>query len=252
MFEENLSQLLPETGRSRATNLKTQKKTKWIKMHQSKVKMCFLRGPLRWLTEQKNPKFLWSLQNAKHDTRIWLQVGIFWVDILNSASRILQCWSNYVKINSASISTRHRKNSKQSGIVAIDSCFALFGARQYGVTTRESFLGYLKLMLLFFVLYHFMLPGNFYYGSEIRHGIFWGINFGPAIFWGFVWSPRDFWGFWFFSPFDHPCHLNSGVPPMGLSYWKGRWIFHTFHPKLIYIFLIRNCVGESNEKTKSS
>ena len=36
------------------------------------------------------------------------------------------------------ISTRHRKNSKQSGIVAIDSCFALFGARQYGATTREK------------------------------------------------------------------------------------------------------------------
>ena len=35
-------------------------------------------------------------------------------------------------------STRHRKNSKQSGIAAIGSCFALFGARQYGVTTRES------------------------------------------------------------------------------------------------------------------
>ena len=30
--------------------------------------MCFLRGPLRWLTEQKNPKFLWSLQNAQRDT----------------------------------------------------------------------------------------------------------------------------------------------------------------------------------------
>ena len=30
-------------------------------------------------------------------------------------------------------------NKKQSGIVAIDSCFALsFGARQYGVTTKES------------------------------------------------------------------------------------------------------------------
>ena len=42
-----------------------------------------------------------------------------------------------MKINSAR-STRHRKNSKQSGIVAIDSCFALFGARQYGATTRES------------------------------------------------------------------------------------------------------------------
>ena len=32
----------------------------------------------------------------------------------------------------------HRKNSKQSEIVAIDSCFALFGARQYGVTTRDQ------------------------------------------------------------------------------------------------------------------
>ena len=35
-------------------------------------------------------------------------------------------------------STQHRQNQKQSGIVAIDSCFALFGARQYGVTTKES------------------------------------------------------------------------------------------------------------------
>ena len=35
-------------------------------------------------------------------------------------------------------STRHRKNSKQSGIVALDNCFALFGARQYGVTTRDQ------------------------------------------------------------------------------------------------------------------
>ena len=35
-------------------------------------------------------------------------------------------------------STRHRKNSKQSAIVAIDSCFALFGARQYGATTSKS------------------------------------------------------------------------------------------------------------------
>ena len=41
-------------------------------------------------------------------------------------------------------------------------------------------------MFLFFVLYHFMLLGNFYYGSEIRHGIFGGINFGPVIFLGFV------------------------------------------------------------------
>ena len=41
------SQLLPETGRSQATNLETQKQTKWIEMHQSQVNMSFLRGPLR-------------------------------------------------------------------------------------------------------------------------------------------------------------------------------------------------------------
>ena len=57
-------------------------------------------------------------------------------------------------------------------------------------------MGYSKLMFLFFVLYHFILSGNFYYGSEIRHGIFWGINFGPGIFWGFCLKPKGFfWGF---------------------------------------------------------
>ena len=30
----------------------------------------------------------------------------------------------------------------------------------------------------FFVLYHSMLSGNFY-GAEIRHRIFWGLNVGP-------------------------------------------------------------------------
>ena len=33
--------LLPETGRSQATNLETQKQTKWIEMHQSQVKDVF-------------------------------------------------------------------------------------------------------------------------------------------------------------------------------------------------------------------
>ena len=43
-----------------------------------------------------------------------------------------------MKINSARLtSTRHRQNSKQIGIVAKDSCFALFGARQYGAKTRK-------------------------------------------------------------------------------------------------------------------
>ena len=49
----------------------------------------------------------------------------------------------------------------------------------------RDFLGYSKLIFLFFVLYHFMLSGNFYCGSEIRHRIFWGINFGPVMFFFF-------------------------------------------------------------------
>ena len=49
------SWLLPESGLSQATNLEKQKQTKWMEMHQSQVNMCFLRGPLQWLTEQKNP-----------------------------------------------------------------------------------------------------------------------------------------------------------------------------------------------------
>ena len=56
-----------------------------------------------------------------------------------------------------------------------------------------------------------MLSGNFC-GSESRHWIFGGLNFGPGIFWGFVWSPKDFFGFWFLPPFDHPCHLKSPSP----------------------------------------
>ena len=36
-------------------------------------------------------------------------------------------------------------------------------------------------MFLFFMLYHLMLSRNFY-GSEFRHGIFWGLNFGPGTF----------------------------------------------------------------------
>ena len=50
----------------------------------------------------------------------------------------------------------------------------------------RDFWGYSKLIFLFFVLYHFMLPANFYYGSEFQHWILWGINFGPAIFFFFL------------------------------------------------------------------
>ena len=44
------------------------------------------------------------------------------------------------------------------------------------------------------------------YGSEIWHEIFGGLNFGPGIF----------FGFWFLPPFNHPSHLKSGVPLLGI------------------------------------
>ena len=66
-----------------------------------------------------------------------------------------------------------------------------------------------------------MVPQINFYGSEIRHGIFWGggggLNVSPGIFLSFVWSPRDFLGFWFLPPFDHPCHLKSAVPSWALA-----------------------------------
>ena len=95
--------------------------------------------------------------------------------------------------------------------------FAERAARYKEFGYNWDFFGYSKLIFLFFVLYHFMLPGNFYCGSEIRHGIFWGINFGPVIFFWFFDAQGIFLGFDFCPPFDHPCHLKSGVPPLGLS-----------------------------------
>ena len=44
---------------------------------------------------------------------------------------------------------------------------------------------------------------GYFYSSEIGYGIPWRVKF---------WS-RDFFGFWFLPPFNHPCHLKSGVPP---------------------------------------
>ena len=55
-------------------------------------------------------------------------------------------------------------------------------------------------MFLVFVLYHFILSGNFYYGSEIRHWIFWGINFGRGIVGFFFEAQGIFWGVLIFAP----------------------------------------------------
>ena len=50
-------------------------------------------------------------------------------------------------------------------------------------------------MFLIFVIYHLMLSGNFY-GSEIRHGSFFGIKFwSRVIFWVLLKALRIFLGF---------------------------------------------------------
>ena len=77
---------------------------------------------------------IYSGSRVSSSNKASVGVDYLGADILNSASRILQCWSYYVKINSA----RHQHDTKQSGIVAIDSCFVLFETRQYGVTTRDQ------------------------------------------------------------------------------------------------------------------
>ena len=58
---------------------------------------CFLRGPLRWLTAAKCANVSWPLNFR---VRVFLKSALK-AAILNSASRILQGWSYYVKINSA-------------------------------------------------------------------------------------------------------------------------------------------------------
>ena len=64
----------------------------------------------------------------------------------------------------------------------------------------RDFWGYSKLIFLFFVLYHFMPSGNFYCGSEIRHGIFWGINFGPVMFFFFFFEAQGIFSVLVFAP----------------------------------------------------
>ena len=69
------------------------------------------------------------------------------------------------------------------------------------------------------VLYHLLLSGFFFSGGG------GGLNVGPGLFsfsflgggGGGVLSTRDFLRFPFLPPFDHPCHLKSGLlsPPRG-------------------------------------
>ena len=92
--------------------------------------------------------------------------------------------------------------------------FAERAARYKEFGYNWDFFGYSKLIFLFFVLYHFMLPGNFYCGSEIRHGIFWGINFGPVIFLFFCLKPKGFFWVLIFAPVPSSLSLEIRSVPL--------------------------------------
>ena len=54
-----------------------------------------------------------------------------------------------------------------------------------------------------------------FYGSQIRHGIFWGLNFGSGIFFGSHWNPWDFGEVFIFAPIRSSLSLEiqSALPP---------------------------------------
>ena len=60
------------------------------------------------------------------------KIGIT-IDTLNSA-KLVVLRKNYL----CQTSTRHRKNPKQGGIVALDSCFAIIVARQDSASTERT------------------------------------------------------------------------------------------------------------------
>ena len=69
-----------------------------------------------------------------------------------------------------------------------------------------------------------------FYGSQIRHGIFWGLNFGSRIFLGSHWNPWDFWEVFIFAPIRSSLSLeirSSSPPPLptGLCVCQ-HWLCH--------------------------
>ena len=49
--------------------------------------------------------------------------------------------------------------------------------------------------------------------GKIGMGIFLLLFFGKETFLGLVGGPKDFLGVLILPPFDHPCHLKSGLHP---------------------------------------
>ena len=91
-----------------------------------------------WVRVCKKPTSSWrsSLKNVdgrNNSQQCWELLRTCWQKYTNGSNYPKQCWSYYLKINS----TRHQHDT-QSGIVAVESCFAIFEAHQCGVTDGES------------------------------------------------------------------------------------------------------------------
>ena len=197
-------------------------------MHQSKVKMCFLRGPLRWLTEQKNPKFLWSLQNAKHDTRIWLQVGILQAEYCN-ADRIT--W----KLTLQDIKTTPKELKTERDCSPRQLFRPLWSSSVWRNNQRKLF-GVFKTNVAIFRVISFYASWKFLLWLGNSAWDFLGDKFWSSDFLGFCLKPKGFLGVLIFPPFDHPCHLKSGVPPMGRELLKRTLNFPHFSSQVNLYF----------------
>ena len=53
--------------------------------------------------------------------------------------------------------------------------------------------------------------------GKIKMGFFWRLFLGKGTFLGLVGGSKDFFWVLILPPFDHPCHLKSGVHP-GVSH----------------------------------
>ena len=72
-------------------------------------------------------------------------------------------------------------------------------------------------MTWFSLCYNFAPPGNL---GVIWQGIVLGVVFGSGLYLGYIGRLRDFFESWVLHPFDHPHHLQAGLPP-----WV--WSIHT-------------------------
>ena len=128
------SRLLPETGRSQSNEPWNMKRTKLIEIHQSRITNNDLLNsaskhvfPLRWLTEQKKPKFLRSWQNAQRDTTNFAII-----------IRGLQMWFSYVN----TVGPNHPYNIAcvLNLRVSLDFCYLLSKlARRATINDRKLF-----------------------------------------------------------------------------------------------------------------